>query len=89
MTDIHFKFQLLEKVSRTTTDNRSNFFKAFVQFSSQVDILPLLPVVSASSPEPELNDPEFDDPDLQQLSDEESVPDEDLPEYVPVEENFF
>lgn len=40
MTTVHSKFGLQDKVRRTTTDNASNFIKAFVQFSSKPDLLP-------------------------------------------------
>ncbi len=60
ITDVHSKFKLTEKLTRTTTDNGLNFVKAFVQFSIEVDILPNLP--------PPVLDPEFEDaPELQQL----------------------
>jgi hypothetical protein len=59
-TDVHSKFKLTEKLTRTTTENGLNFVKAFVQFSIKVDILPNLP--------PPVPDPEFEDePELQQL----------------------
>jgi hypothetical protein len=46
MTDVHSKFGLQEKLRRTTTDNGSNFVKAFNQFSSKAETLPDLPVAA-------------------------------------------
>jgi hypothetical protein len=40
ITDVHCKFGNQEKVTRTTTDNGSNFVKSFVQFASQTESLP-------------------------------------------------
>jgi hypothetical protein len=43
MVNTHYKFHLQTKVTRTTTDNGSNFVKAFVQFGSEADVLPVIP----------------------------------------------
>ena len=40
ISEIHSKFQLQDKVRRTTTDNGSNFVKAFVHFGADADVLP-------------------------------------------------
>ncbi len=40
VTGIHTEFQLQDKVIRTTTDNVSNFVKAFQQFSTEAAVLP-------------------------------------------------
>jgi KRAB domain-containing zinc finger protein len=42
MHDLHTKFGLKEKVRRTTTDNASNFGKAFSQFGKVCESLPQL-----------------------------------------------
>ena len=43
MVETHYKFHLQEKVTRTTTDNGSNFVKAFVQFGTEAELLPDIP----------------------------------------------
>lgn len=40
LSEIHSKFQLQDKVRRTTTDNGSNFVKAFVHFGEDAEVLP-------------------------------------------------
>ncbi len=40
VTGIHTEFQLQDKVIRTTTDNVSNFVKAFQQFNTEAAVLP-------------------------------------------------
>jgi hypothetical protein len=42
MMEIHTKFQIRDKVRRTTTDNASNFIKAFSQFGKLCETLPKL-----------------------------------------------
>jgi len=64
MVDIHYKFHLQNKVTRTTTDNGSNFVKAFVQFGSEADVLPIVPEPAA--------DRDDDDDGLQDDNEEES-----------------
>lgn len=39
ISDIHSKFHLHDKVRRTTTDNASNFVKAFSHFGLESDVL--------------------------------------------------
>ena len=38
--NIHYKFHLQDKITRTTTDNGRNFVKAFVQFGTEADLVP-------------------------------------------------
>ncbi|XP_034018620.1 uncharacterized protein LOC117503486 [Thalassophryne amazonica] len=47
MVDIHYKFHLQDKVTRTTTDNSINFVKAFVQFSTEAELFPDIPEPAA------------------------------------------
>jgi hypothetical protein len=50
MADVHSRFNLEGKVVRTTTDNGSNFVKAFTQFSAEATLLPDLPTPVAIPP---------------------------------------
>jgi hypothetical protein len=78
ITDVHCKFGIQEKVTRTTTDNGSNFVKCFVQFASQTEALPAL-----NSPDTVPEDPENEllaEPDLEQFVEE---PEEE--QYITVE----
>jgi hypothetical protein len=43
MEAVHSKFNIQEKLTRTTTDNGSNFVKAFSEFSDSPQLLPDLP----------------------------------------------
>ena len=63
MIDIHYKFHLQNKVTRTTTENGSNFVKAFVPFRSEADVLPIVPKPA--------EDRDDDDEDLQDVNDAE------------------
>ncbi len=58
ISDVHNSFHLQDKVVRTTTDNGSNFVKSFVQFSTEADVLPIVPGVDEET-DPELNEPEL------------------------------
>lgn len=81
MADIHFRFNIQDKVTRTTTDNAANFKKAFVQFSSESDVLP--DVV-----EPEADVDLDDEPDLQQLLEDPEPTAADEVEFVQLESVF-
>ncbi|KAG5890290.1 hypothetical protein JTB14_031887 [Gonioctena quinquepunctata] len=52
ITDEHI--ELKQHLIRTTTDNGSNFVKAFVQFGSEIDILPELPCDLESGSDPDI-----------------------------------
>ncbi|CAI9731009.1 Hypothetical predicted protein [Octopus vulgaris] len=43
MVDIHYKFHLQDKVTKNTTDNGKIFVKAFMQFGTEVELLPDIP----------------------------------------------
>lgn len=43
MQSVHAEFDLQDKLTRTTTDNGSNFVKAFEEFADIADILPAIP----------------------------------------------
>ncbi|CAG9793862.1 unnamed protein product [Diatraea saccharalis] len=73
ITDEHI--ELKQHLIRTTTDNGSNFVKAFVQFGSEIDILPELPSCDLES--------EFD-PDIANLLNPNSEENDDL-EFIIVE----
>ncbi|CAG9791509.1 unnamed protein product [Diatraea saccharalis] len=73
ITDEHI--ELKQHLIRTTTDNGSNFVKAFVQFGSEIDILPELPSCDLES--------EFD-PDIANLLNPNSEENDDL-EFISVE----
>ncbi|XP_074030428.1 uncharacterized protein [Leptinotarsa decemlineata] len=75
MIDIHYEFHIDKKITRTTTDNGSNFVKAFVQFGSEIDILPELPSCDLES--------EFY-PDIANLLNPNSEENDDL-EFISVE----
>ncbi|XP_042229523.1 uncharacterized protein LOC121871369 [Homarus americanus] len=47
MVDTHYKFHLQDKVTRTTTDNGSNFVEVFVQFGTEAELLPDIPKPAA------------------------------------------
>jgi hypothetical protein len=81
MADIHFRFNIQDKVTRTTTDNAANFKKAFVQFSSESNVLP--DVV-----EPEADVDLDDKPDLQQLLEDPEPTAADEVEFVQLESVF-
>jgi hypothetical protein len=66
MTEVHCKFNLQDKITRTTTDNGSNFVKAFVQFAETPASLPALDV----PPE----NPEQEAPALSQFVEENEEP---------------
>ncbi|KAG5860634.1 hypothetical protein JTB14_023063 [Gonioctena quinquepunctata] len=74
MIDIHYEFHIDKEITRTTTDNGSNFVKAFVQFGSEIDILPELPCDLESGSVP----------DTANLSNPNSEEDDDL-EFISVE----
>jgi hypothetical protein len=57
MTDTHSKFGVQDKVRRTTTDNASNFSKAFTQFGKAAASLPEVEVPREPA-DPELEVPE-------------------------------
>jgi hypothetical protein len=58
MTDIHCKFGIQDKITRTTTDNGSNYVKAFVQFGETPAALPALDVpVVEEDPDVQLEGP--------------------------------
>lgn len=42
MVNVHIKFNIQDKVTRTTTDNASNFVKAFIEFDSEFGVVPEL-----------------------------------------------
>ncbi|XP_007566495.1 uncharacterized protein LOC103147880 isoform X1 [Poecilia formosa] len=56
MLDTHSKFNLQDKVTRTTTDNGKNFVKAFVQFGAEAEFLPNIPEAAAESEEDWIQD---------------------------------
>ena len=68
MTVVHGKFGIQDKIVRTTTDNGSNFVKAFRQFSQTAASLPALDVP--------LEDPEQEEdvPETQNLGEEIEEP---------------
>jgi hypothetical protein len=80
MTSTHSKFGLQDKVRRTTTDNGSNFVKAFVQFGSIAEALPALTVV----PEDEVDPVDGEQPDEPTLEQFEEEPETEA--FVPVDE---
>lgn len=80
ISDVHSKFQLEDKVRGTTTDNGSNFVKAFKHFGSDGDTLP-----EASDPQ---LDPELTPDDTDDLVDLVRDPDtvDDPPEAIEVDD---
>ncbi|XP_054881487.1 uncharacterized protein LOC129355892 isoform X3 [Poeciliopsis prolifica] len=52
----HSKFNLQDKVTRTTTDNGKNFVKTFVQFGAEAEFLPNIPEAAADSEEDWIQD---------------------------------
>ncbi|CAI9725697.1 Hypothetical predicted protein [Octopus vulgaris] len=50
MVDTRYKFHLQNKVTRTTTDNGKNFVKAFMQFDTEVELLPDIHEAAADPP---------------------------------------
>uniref|UniRef100_A0A3B5MQN8 BED-type domain-containing protein n=1 Tax=Xiphophorus couchianus TaxID=32473 RepID=A0A3B5MQN8_9TELE len=52
----HSKFNLQDKVTRTTTDNGKNFVKRFVQFGAEAEFLPNIPEAAADSEEDWIQD---------------------------------
>ena len=81
ISDIHGRFHLHEKVRRTTTDNASNFVKAFSHFGLESDTVA---EAAAEEAEAAAEDP----PELEDfLADEEAVAAEEvLPEAVDVQD---
>ena len=63
LVDIHYKFNINEKVTRTTTDNGSNFVKAFVQSATEAATLPLPPPSTSSSDDEDQPEDRDDDDD--------------------------
>lgn len=43
MVDVHYKNNIQGKVARVTTDDGSNFVKAFVEFGTETDLLQDIP----------------------------------------------
>ena len=77
MVGVHAKFNIQQKVTRTTTDNASNFVKAFVDYGAECGIVPDHPVVTS------------DDDDDEVAKDQETQLDEnddDVLQVVPVSE---
>jgi hypothetical protein len=56
MEAVHCKFNIQDKLTRTTTDNGSNFVKAFGQFSEKPEHLPDIPEPADDSDEEVLPD---------------------------------
>ena len=54
MERVHVEFHIEQKVTMTTTDNASNFCKAFVQFGAERDLIPEKPICSQDN----VNDPQ-------------------------------
>jgi hypothetical protein len=86
MSDIHSRFHLHDKVRRTTTDNASNFVKAFRHFGLETETL----VEGASRTATEEDEAEDEDPpELDDFleGDEDPEADEDLvPEAVDLQD---
>lgn len=81
ISDIHSRFHLHDKVRRTTTDNASNFVKAFSHFGLESNIL--VEEVGATAEEAVAEDP----PELEDFLAEDAVAAEDvLPEAVDVQD---
>ncbi|KAG5868429.1 hypothetical protein JTB14_029045 [Gonioctena quinquepunctata] len=82
ITDEHI--ELKQHLIRTTTDNGSNFVKAFVQFGSEIDILPELPCDLESGSDPDIanllnpnseEDDEYDDLEFISVENKLNAPD--------------
>ncbi|KAM4724785.1 uncharacterized protein FYW61_013082 [Anableps anableps] len=56
VVETHCKFNLQDKVTRTTTDNGKNFVKTFVQFGAEAKFLSDIPEVAPSSEEDAIQD---------------------------------
>lgn len=76
MTEVHSKFSLQDKVTRTTTDNGSNFVKAFVQFGKKPDLLPT----------PDFQEEDIVDSDLLEEGLPEMIEETEPEEFIPVQE---
>ncbi|CAI9729324.1 Hypothetical predicted protein [Octopus vulgaris] len=49
IVETHYKFHLQDEVIKTTTDNGKNFVKAFMQFGTEVELLPNIPEVAVDT----------------------------------------
>jgi hypothetical protein len=77
IVDTHYKFHLQDKVTRTTTDNGSNFVKAFVQFGTEAELLPNIPRPAADSDMEGVEDVDIDvDPEAGSMDEVEYISDE-------------
>ena len=47
MADVHARYNIQDKVTMTTTDNGSNFVKAFVEYGAESGVVPELPYAEA------------------------------------------
>ncbi|KAA0198449.1 hypothetical protein HAZT_HAZT010698 [Hyalella azteca] len=74
IVDTHYKFHLQDKVTRTTTDNGSNFVNAFVQFGTEAELLPNIPGPAADSDMEGVEDVDIDvDPEAGSMDEVEYI----------------